>query len=767
MSPSGTSSIRDPAGGTRSSGAALRFLADRLELVVLVSILAVAQLFPGTLPPWLYGFGLVSGSFLALHALGVILVYRSNHIVNFAQVQVGVVTGALFAILVQYRPLLRGLTTICPSCEVTTTLVEVNYWVSLALSMGGAVALSFAVYVFVVKRFARAPRLVLTVATIFLAQLLGGIRGLLPTLLVTEDQRQAGAALEAAAPPFDWSFTWDGTRFDTARVLLVLTAAIAVALLVAYFRFGRSGVAILAAGERPTRAATVGINVDAMSGRIWMMAGALSGVAGVTAAMLNAPGDAALDLSGTVRILAVALIAGMANLLLAALAAVAVGVLVQSLVFSYGTDVLLDGALFVVIALVLSVQNRRSGVGEGEARTDWVATREVRPVPLELRSLAVVRGWSWAAAALGAAVVLGLPWALAGPQITAAGLVVIFAIAAMSMMVITGWVGHISLGQFAIAAIAAYAVALLRLPFLVALPIGAVVGALTAVAVGIPSLRLRGLYLAVITLAFAVAVPIVVLSPRYLGRHLPESIERPSLIGIDLNDGRTFYYAAVVLLGAVVAALSGVRRSHVARMLIAGRDNPAAAQAFGINLVRARLQAYALAGAVAGLAGALYAFYQYGVRPTAFAADVSITIFILAVIGGLGSLAGPLIGAAYYGVLTIGGASPVVQLLASGGGGLALLLFVPGGLGQLVFAGRDALLRRVAERLGIAVPSLGVDPAGAGRRVPIAPMHRRGGASTVVPRQYRLGGQWVTEGGSLGGGPSTEMQELVSEPIRG
>ncbi len=733
----------------RRMTAPVRLLRDHLELFVLVAIVGAVQLFPGEVPPWLYGFGVVSGAFLALQALGVILVYRTNRIVNFAQVQVGVVAGALFAILVQYGPLLRGYTTVCPGCRVTPTLVDLNYWVSLVLSMAAAMLLAYAIYVFAVKRFAKAPRLVLTVATIFLAQLLGGIKGALPTLLLTEDQRQQGVSLQAAPPPFDWSFTWDGTRFDTARVLLVGAAVLAVVVLAAYFRLSRSGVAMRAAGESPERAETVGVNVDAMAGRVWMMAGALSGVAALIATMMTGPMEASLDLAGTVRILAVAVIAGMVNLPLVGLAAAVVGLLVQGVVFAYGTDVLLDGVLFLVIAVVLAVRNYRSS-GDVERASEWRAAREIRPVPAELRSLPLVRGWTWAGAAIAAALLLGLPWALSGPQTTTAGLVVIYAVAAMSLLVVTGWVGHISLGQFAVAAVAAYAVAVLRLPFVVALPAGAVAGALAAVAVGIPALRLRGLYLAVITLAFAVAVPIALLSPRYLGKHLPDSLDRPALLGVDFDDGRTFYYFVLVLLALVVAGLASIRRTQAARVLIAGRDNPAAAQSLGVNLVRARLQGYAVAGAVAGLAGAIYAFHQYGVRTTAFAPEVSITIFIIAVIGGLGSIAGPLIGAVYYGFLTVAGASPVVQLLATGGGGLMLLLFLPGGVGQLVFNMRDAVLRRVAERRGIAVPSLVGDVPDRGdapRRVPIAPKHRPGGATVFVPSRYRLGGQWAVESG--------------------
>lgn len=733
-------------------GARRSFRRDHVGLLVLVAIVGAVQLFPGPLPRWLYGFGAVSGAFLALQAIGVILVYRTSRVVNFAQVQVGVVAATLFTTLVQYRPLLRAFTAVCPGCQVTPTMINVNYWLSLVLSMAAALLIAYAIYIFVVKRFAKAPRLVLTVATIFLAQLLGGIRGALPDLLTTEDQRRRGISLNAAELPFDWTFELDGARFVTASTLLLVVTALAIAGVAGYFRFSRSGAAIRAAGESPGRAATLGVNVDSMSGRVWVMAGALSAIAGLIAAMSSGPGEGAIDVSATVRILAVAVIAGMASLPLAAVAALVVGLLVQAVVFSYGTDVMLDTVLFVVIATVLCVQNyrERTAGGDLDQASEWRAAREVRPVPAELRSLPIVRGWIWTGSAVAALFLLGLPWALSVSQITIAALVVIYAMAAMSVLVVTGWVGHISLGQFAVAAVAAYVIAVLRLPFFLALPAGAMVGAIIAVVVGIPALRLRGLYLAVVTLAFAAAVPIALLSPRYLGKHLPNSINRPALFGIDLGDGRTFYYVSLFLLAVIVAALTGARRSQAARVLIAGRDNAAAAESFGVNLVRARLHGYALAGAVAGLAGALYAFHQTGVQSTAFSAEVSITIFIIAVIGGLGSIAGPLIGGVYYGILTVGGTSQVVQLLATGGGGLMLLLFLPGGIGQLVFSMRDGLLRRLAERRGILVPSLVADVAIDHRprpRAPIAPKRRAGGGTSSVPARYRLDEQWAIQGG--------------------
>src|SRR5205823_6403324 len=147
---------------------------------------------------------------------------------------------------------------------------------------------------------------------------------------------------------------------------------------------------------------------------------------------------------------------------------------------------------------------------------------------------------------------------------------------------------------------------------------------------------------------------------------------------------RAFFYLSLVLLGLAVLSVSSMRRSRTARALIAARDNEATAQSFGINLVAARLGAFAVSGFLAALGGAALAFEQGGVRPLAFSAEQSLRVFTFAVIGGIGTIAGPLLGFACLGVLTLSSASPLVVSLAGGGGGLILLLFVPGGLSQLV-----------------------------------------------------------------------------------
>lgn len=742
---------------TATANPPLQFVRDRAELVVLGVMVVAAPLLLRDVPFGVYGLGVVAGASVALQAVGLVLVYRSNRIINFSQVQIGVVAATLFAVLVQYQPLLRGLTALCPGCRITPLILEINYWLAVALGLAFAVLLSWAVYVFVVKRFSQAPRLVVTVATIFVVELLGGIQGLLPFLLTTEVQRLDGVAVAVPTLPFDWTVTFAGVRFTESQILLVAAASVAVVLVTAYFRLTRSGVALRAAAENPPRAETLGVNVGRLNGRVWMIAGGLSGVGAIVFATTSPPsGEVGLDIAGTVLILAAAVLARLVSVPLAALAAVVVGIFLEGVVFASGTDEFVEVVLLGVVAVVLLVRSRHHGRADLEQASGWRAAREVRPIPKELRSLPEVRNWLRTLAALAAVGLLGYPWVMSAGQTNLGTLVLIYAMVGMSLLVLTGWAGQISLGQFAFAAVGAYAAAALRLPFVLALPFGALAGAAAAVLVGLPGIRLRGLHLAIITLAFASAVPTLI-SPTYLGRLLPDALARPVFLGVDLDDQRVFFYVALVVLALVVAAVMGLRRSRTARALIAARDNERAAQSFGINLAQARLAAYAVSGAIAGLAGALFVFLQYGVTPSAFAAEVSVTLFITTVLGGLGSVAGPLIGALYLGVLTVFSTTPLVVFLAVGGGGLLLLLMLPGGLSQLVFSLRDTLLRRLARRRRIVVPSLVADVRADEWRPPRAPIapKRPGRGVAFRPARYRLS-QWAVEEPQPGNGQDRE-----------
>jgi branched-chain amino acid transport system permease protein len=723
-------------------------VARRPELLVLAVVPLVLLLLADQTPRGVYGLGVVAAAPLALHAAGILLVFRSNRFINFAQLQIGAVAGTLFAVLVNAEPVFRGIRAACPPCLESTSdgLREVSYWVSLVVSFGVAVFLGWLVYVLVIRRLDRAPRLVATVASIFLITLLAGLQRLLVQLLTTQDQRTFGGVTDAVPPPVDISFSIGNVRFGAAELLLVVVSVLALAALGLYLQRSATGTAIRASSESASRAQTLGVDVVKVTGRVWMMVGALSGAAALLGTML-APagsGDSPAAGSSLVRILAVVVIARFVSLPMVGLGALALGVVAAVVGYSSGGQNLLDGALLVVISVLLLLQRRAATRTDVDTSSAYLAGRQARPVPIELRAVPSVRALTRGSAAALALLLLVAPFLLSPSQTSIVSTTLLLAVVGMSLLVLTGWGGLVSLGQFGFAAVGAYVAAASGLPFLLALPIGGIAGAAVAVLLGLPALRLQPLTLAISTLAFAAAVPAVLLDPDTLGAALPDTLERPLLLGLDLEDQRVFYFLILLVLAGSVVAVAGLRRSRTARALLAARDNEPAAQAFGISVLRARLTAFALSGFLAAFAGGLFAYQQAGVRAESFAVEQSLLVFTFTVIGGLGSLGGPLLGFALLVLLTLFLDNPIAAALVNGLGGVVLLLLAPGGLAQVALDARDGLLRRIAARHGIAVPGLGArDRLGPDGPVPITPKVRPGGGEVFVPQRYALDDQWA------------------------
>ncbi|MGZ4730018.1 MAG: branched-chain amino acid ABC transporter permease, partial [Acidimicrobiales bacterium] len=262
------------------------------------------------------------------------------------------------------------------------------------------------------------------------------------------------------------------------------------------------------------------------------------------------------------------------------------------------------------------------------------------------------------------------------------------------------------------AAIGAYATQTWHLDLSLALLVAGLVGVVVAVLVGLPALRLRGLFLAVTTLAFAMATSSWLLNRRYFGWIPVSRVTRPKLFGvIDLNSQSSYYYLCLACLGLVVLGVRGIRRSRTGRVLLALRENERGAQSFGVNVIRAKLTAFALSGFLAAFAGCLLAHLLQAFSPDVYGPGASFGIFTTAVVGGLGSLLGAALGALYLqgGQWFLPG--PQWQQLASAAGVLVVLLIIPGGLGDLVYRVRDSWLRWVAQRHDIIVPSLLADIA--------------------------------------------------------
>jgi branched-chain amino acid transport system permease protein len=256
----------------------------------------------------------------------------------------------------------------------------------------------------------------------------------------------------------------------------------------------------------------------------------------------------------------------------------------------------------------------------------------------------------------------------------------------------------------------------------------------------LPALRIPGLFLAVVTFAFAFAVHSVLFSTRYFGWLLPTEVKRPTLFLFDFSDERSMYFLCLFALGLGVLVVVHLRRSRFGRLLIAMRENEANVAAVGVSVVRLKLMAFAVSGGLAGFAGAILAHQQRGVSPASFTADASLSVFILAVLGGVSSVNGALIGSAYGNLTTYFlSSNTVVRTLLGFGGPLLVLYAVPGGLVSLLVRVRDGALRIVAQRRQLVVPSLfpGTDPETlAARLIPMAaPLDDAGLAAINLSRE--------------------------------
>lgn len=693
-------------------------------------------------PGGVLALGLVTAAVLALHGAGIVLVHRADRCLNLAQVQIGAAAATAFAMLVQGRTLLRGVEAVCAPCigEPGAGLLAFNFVVAALACLALAAGIGRVVHAVVVRRLKASPPVVVTVATAFVVQLLIGIQDRLDDLLTTEEQRQQGALGGAVSPPVDLTLAVGGTTLHIADLLLIVAAPAVLVGLAIWLRRTDAGRDLRAASSDPERAATLGIDASRAAGRAWAIAGLLSGLAGLLAVVslgTGAVGEGALAAGPLVRILAVAVAARLVSLPMIGLAALVFGQLDQAVTWVSDTATPLDGAMVVIVGALLLLQRRtRRGGDRGDEET-WGAVRAPNPMPVVLRNLPEVRRAVRVVIGLVIAVAVALPWLASGAQVGLASVAAVTAVVGLSTLIVTGWAGQVSLGQLAFAAVGAAVAGATHLPLPLAMPAGALTGALVAAAVGTPALRLRGLEMAAVTLALALSTSAVLLNPQSLGSVVGD-VGGDGLPFVDLSDPRPAWYVTIMLVGVSAVGVSRFRRSRLGRALVAARDDEAAAQSFGIDVVRARLAGFALAGALAGAAGAMLAHLQGAVAAEAFTPAVGVTAFTTTVLGGLGTTTGPLLGFALIGFLAIFAVPGGVVALLTGAGGLALLLVAPGGLVQLLVAARDSGLRRVARRRRLDVPGLTVGMAEG--RLAIAPPRVAADGSLVA--SYRLKDQW-------------------------
>ena len=663
-----------------------RLQALLIGAATVVAFPVVGALLPDGAPLGIVLQGAVFGTVTALLAMGLILLYRTDSIINFSYGAMGLVGGNLGVNLY----LETGW----------------NYFLAMGVGVVGGLAVGGLVEVAIIRRFKDASRLVVTVATIGLAQLLGYVGA------IFIPQRFGSTGLVGGfETPFDVGFDVGPVRFNSGHILIMVAVPPIIAGLSWFLLRTDAGVAVRAAAQNKERALLLGIPIDRLKTIVWIVAGGLAALTIV----LQAPfaGTASNPLTAPITVLlpalAAAVIARMESLPVAFAAGVLLGVLDQLVFWNVSQASAGDLAFLIVILGALILQSGRLSRAH-DLSFNLDLSGVVRSVPGELRQLPEVRYARWALIAVGAVLAIFVPRGWAPSSLSLAATATVWALVAVSLVVLSGWNGKISLGQFGIVGAAAVAagnvVQRWNIDIFLTLLIAGVAGAVAALLIGLPALRIRGLFLAVTTLAFAVTLDSYLLNPVNFPELVPDNVNPPILWDrFNASEQLVQYYLGLGVLVVGLLLTNALRNSRWGRILQAVKDNEKTAQAQAVPTTAIKLVAFCYSGFLAGLAGGVYVLILRGARVGSFTPSMSLEVFSMTVIGGLGSILGALVGVftfRYLGTVVSG----ELRLAISGAGLLVVLYVLPGGFGQLIYSLRDRYLKFVARRRGIHVPSL-------------------------------------------------------------
>jgi ABC-type branched-subunit amino acid transport system ATPase component/ABC-type branched-subunit amino acid transport system permease subunit len=624
--------------------------------------------------------GVIQGLAIAVIAVGVVLVYRATRIINFAVGNMGVVGAAVLSLLVlQYG---------------------VPFWAALAIALLIGLVFGAAVEMTVIRRLKNAPRVVVLVSTI-------GIAGLAQAISIEIPQPSDSSAHYPTAFNGAWSLA--GINIRGADLGVLLLVPLSVALLIWFLDRTMIGKTVKACASNPALARLSAISPKFVSTMVWALAAVLSTLSVVLIAgeSSTAAGIATLGPQTLSEALAAAVIAGMRSFRVAVIAAVAIGVIQGVLTFNFlAVPGITDLLLFIAVYVAVIFAKRESGEEQV-----FAFSPRANPIPERLRSIWWARHIDKGGILLLGVLAVLLPIVVTEPsrqQLYTA--VLAFAICASSLTVLTGWLGQLSLGQMAFAGLAALFAARLvtdGVPFWVAILVTTAASALLALGMGIGSLRVRGLYLAVVTFVFALTAQQYFYFLPFFSGESPDGANVPFQPGklwfISFSGQRAYYYVVLAVLALVILVLSRFRDSGVGRRIKAVRDNETAASAYMVPPVRVKLQAFSVAGALAGLGGALLAgaFANIAFTENFFLVNDSLNLVAMVVIGGMGSVSGAVIGAIFViGIPAIAPNNQLVGLLTSSIGLLIVLLYFPRGLNQVTYGVRDAVLSWADRRFG-------------------------------------------------------------------
>ena len=579
--------------------------------------------------------GLGSGATYAILGQGLVLKYRSAGVVDFAHGAVAMFIAYVFINLRGFGQLELPVVLIPHQISLNGG-AGLSTWLAIVISLVYAAVFGLVLYVLIYRPIRSASPLTRVCASVGVMLALEAIAVLnFSTQPVATNPIFPSSGLSLAG------ITFPEDRLYFTGVVVVISVALALT-----YRFSRFGLATRAGAENDRGAALTGISANRVAGQNWVIATVLAGAAGIMIAPVASLDPTSYTLF-VVPALAAALVGRFQSFWITALAGLLIGCAQSEItklitVWTWLPQQGLGDALpFIVIIVVMAVRSRTVLARGGETAEHNPSVGRPQ-APLRTAAACFVVG-------------LVLLFVLSGVLRFAFISSLTVTCVALSVVVLTGYVGQVSLAQMSLAGIGGFTLGHIVTDLGIGFPWSLLLAGLCAVPVGLviglPALRLRGVNLAVVTLGFAAAMDAVIFNLHsFIGGTAGLPIPGPRLPGLNLaiSQGRAYprvifgvlVLVVVILLGLLVARL---RRGPAGRMLLAIRSNERAAGSVGINVAQAKLMAFGLAAFIAGIGGALTGYMQGELTSDGFAAFTSISLLAIVFVAGVGRIAGAVV----------------------------------------------------------------------------------------------------------------------------
>jgi sulfate-transporting ATPase len=613
--------------------------------------------------------GLATGAIYALLSQGLVLIYRGSGLLNFAQGAM-----AMFGAFAYYQ---------------LTVRLGLSEAVSIPVALAACAVLGALIHLGILRRMRRASALSRVIALLGVVLVLQSAA----FLIYGQNPLQVPSALPSSTVHlFSHSLAIGQDRTWIFGICLVLSAGLY--LLYRMTPFGRVTTAV---AENELAAAASGLSPDAVAAANWAIGSVLAGLAGILIAPIIYLEPTSLVLL-VIPAMAAALIGGFSSFPVTLVTALVLGVAQSEIERYVSQPGWATAAPFVAVIVVLIVRGRglplRSFVLD---RLPSVGTGRVRP-------LVVIALWGLAA---WFAMTSSADWSTA--LVTTFGA----AIVCLSVVLLTGYAGQLSLAQFVLAGIGALAAAkfAVHLPFVPSLVIGTLITIVVGGLVGLPALRTRGITLAVATLCLGSAlVAVILLNPSYAGGVSGIFVKSPTLFGWSLDPFAhpdRYAFVTVTVFALLALMVANIRRGQTGRRLLAVRSNERAAASLGVHVAWVKSYAFMVASGIAAIGGIMIAFIQPSVQLSGFDVFTCVLIVAATVTGGVGYVPGALIGSLIIsgGVITqIFNSWPSVNEYLPLIGGVLLILTLMFGSNGLFELNRELAARALAPLLTRLAP---------------------------------------------------------------